>query len=94
MTSQPNLIDSDEKRTSMEGGVEFYLRRVEHINGDYENFTPPVSWCTQTQTLVLFTFIRQINRPQNAPPPPSPPTPHPTPPHPARARIFSGVSLC
>ena len=24
VTSQPNLIDSDEKRTSMEGGVEFY----------------------------------------------------------------------
>ena len=33
VTSQPNLIDSDEKRTSMEGGVEFYWRREEHFNG-------------------------------------------------------------
>lgn len=34
VTSQPNLIDSDEKRTSMEGGVEFYWRREEHFNGE------------------------------------------------------------
>ena len=34
VTSQPNLIDSDEKRTSMEGGVEFYWRREEHFHGE------------------------------------------------------------